>query len=198
MACSRTVLTPSQLTNLPPGTLEKAYTTIQSRLDEVQRYVDIWLQYQALWDMEATTIYNKLGTDLNKWQQLLGKKSFSVTGREVYCVLGCFRVLLLEVFVTCALWCGMVGRLCLSFFSPSTAEIKRARTTFDNSNTRKIFGPIVIDYALVQASVNNKYDYWHKVRLSFCCSCGISLCACHVLWALCVTVCTGELCGSMC
>jgi dynein heavy chain 1 len=95
--------------------LQKAYSTIESKLEEVQKYVVIWLQYQALWDMEANTLYSQLGTDLNKWQQLLG-------------------------------------------------EIKRARTTFDNSATRKSFGPIIIDYAQVQASVNNKYDYWHKVN----------------------------------
>jgi dynein heavy chain 1 len=45
-------------------------------------------------------------------------------------------------------------------------EIKRARTTFDNSSTQKSFGPIIIDYAQVQASVNNKYDYWHKDVIS--------------------------------
>ena len=45
-------------------------------------------------------------------------------------------------------------------------EIKRARTTFDNSSTQKGFGPIIIDYAQVQASVNNKYDYWHKDVIS--------------------------------
>ena len=45
-------------------------------------------------------------------------------------------------------------------------EIKRARTTFDNSSTQKGFGPIIIDYAQVQSSVNNKYDYWHKDVIS--------------------------------
>lgn len=80
--------------------MNAAYTTIENKLNEVQSYVNIWLQYQALWDMEANTVYNKLGNDLVKWQQLLG-------------------------------------------------EIKRARTTFDNSNTWKNFGPIVIDYGQV-------------------------------------------------
>lgn len=46
------------------------------------------------------------------------------------------------------------------------SEIKRARSTFDNSETKKNFGPIVIDYGQVQASVNNKYDYWHKDIIS--------------------------------
>lgn len=102
---------------LPKGMLEKAYGIIETKLEEVQKYVNVWLQYQALWDMEANTVYSKLGNNLVKWQQLLG-------------------------------------------------EIKKARTTFDNSDTQKIFGPIVIDYAQVQASVNNKYDYWHKDFIS--------------------------------
>eukprot|EP01114_Cavostelium_apophysatum_P023031 TRINITY_DN854_c0_g1_i2.p1 TRINITY_DN854_c0_g1~~TRINITY_DN854_c0_g1_i2.p1 ORF type:complete len:4577 (-),score=1545.65 TRINITY_DN854_c0_g1_i2:38-13768(-) len=105
------------VTKLPNGMLEKAYSTIETKLEEVQSYVNIWLQYQALWDMEANAVYSRLGSDLVKWQQLLG-------------------------------------------------EIKRARTTFDNSDTQKNFGPIVIDYGQVQANVNNKYDYWHKEFIS--------------------------------
>ncbi len=97
--------------------MENAYSTIETKLEEVRKYVSIWFQYQALWDMEANSIYSKLGSDLNKWQQLLG-------------------------------------------------EIKKARATFDNSSTQKNFGPIIIDYAQVQASVNNKYDYWHKDVIS--------------------------------
>eukprot|EP01117_Protostelium_nocturnum_P006264 TRINITY_DN2259_c0_g1_i6.p1 TRINITY_DN2259_c0_g1~~TRINITY_DN2259_c0_g1_i6.p1 ORF type:complete len:4259 (-),score=1954.67 TRINITY_DN2259_c0_g1_i6:110-12886(-) len=105
------------LTKLPTGMLSKAYSTIETKLEEVQKYVKVWLQYQALWDMEANAVYAKLGNNLSKWQQLLG-------------------------------------------------EIKKARTTFDNSDTQKVFGPIIIDYAQVQASVNNKYDYWHKDFIS--------------------------------
>lgn len=45
-------------------------------------------------------------------------------------------------------------------------EIKAGRSTFDNSETEKTFGPIVIDYRLVQTKINNKYDYWHKQILN--------------------------------
>ncbi|XP_070577189.1 cytoplasmic dynein 1 heavy chain 1-like [Ptychodera flava] len=45
-------------------------------------------------------------------------------------------------------------------------EIRQARTTFDTSETRKEFGPIVVDYAKVQSKVNLKYDSWHKEVLS--------------------------------
>ena len=45
-------------------------------------------------------------------------------------------------------------------------DIKKSRGTFDTSDTRKEFGPIVIDYAKVQSKVSMKYDSWHKDALS--------------------------------
>eukprot|EP01116_Phalansterium_solitarium_P005286 TRINITY_DN1679_c0_g1_i1.p1 TRINITY_DN1679_c0_g1~~TRINITY_DN1679_c0_g1_i1.p1 ORF type:complete len:4594 (-),score=1709.56 TRINITY_DN1679_c0_g1_i1:318-14099(-) len=61
------------LTKLPDGMLEQAYAAIEKRLDEVQSYANLWLQYQALWDMEAHHMYDQLGDDLNKWQQVIGE-----------------------------------------------------------------------------------------------------------------------------
>lgn len=79
----------------------------------MQKYVKIWLQYQALWDLQTDTIINKLGEDLNQWQELL-------------------------------------------------VEIKKARRTFDTSETSKEFGPIIINFAQVQNKVNLKYDQLHR------------------------------------
>ncbi|ORY38141.1 dynein heavy chain [Rhizoclosmatium globosum] len=45
-------------------------------------------------------------------------------------------------------------------------EIKKARTTFDNSETEKAFGSVVIDYDQVQSKVNAKYDQWQKEILT--------------------------------
>ena len=45
-------------------------------------------------------------------------------------------------------------------------DIKQCRTTFDTSETRKSFGPVVVDYAKVQSKVSLKYDSWHKDVLS--------------------------------
>lgn len=64
-------------------------------------FVQVWLQYQCLWDMQAENIYNRLGEDLTKWQALL-------------------------------------------------VQIRKARGTFDNAETRKEFGPVVIDYGKVR------------------------------------------------
>ena len=41
-------------------------------------------------------------------------------------------------------------------------EIRQGRKTFDQAESEKAFGPIVVDYAAVQSKVNNKYDTWHK------------------------------------
>lgn len=42
---------------------------------------------------------------------------------------------------------------------------RKSRTTFDTSDTRRSYGPIIIDYAKVQAKVTLKYDSWHKEAL---------------------------------
>ncbi|KAI0665821.1 dynein heavy chain [Trametes maxima] len=45
-------------------------------------------------------------------------------------------------------------------------EIKKARSTFDTSETQKSFGVCVIDYEQVRARVNAKYDAWQHDILS--------------------------------
>ncbi|KAJ3290947.1 hypothetical protein HK104_006430 [Borealophlyctis nickersoniae] len=107
----------SLLTKLPDNGLEKAYGLVEERLKQVNEYVDIWLQYQSLWDLEANYVYSVLGEDLARWQQLV-------------------------------------------------LEIKEARTTFDNSETEKSFGSLVIDYEQVQSKVNAKYDSWQRELLN--------------------------------
>jgi dynein heavy chain 1, cytosolic len=41
-------------------------------------------------------------------------------------------------------------------------EIRKTRSTFDNSETQKSFGVAVIDYEQVQSKVNAKYDTWQR------------------------------------
>ena len=45
-------------------------------------------------------------------------------------------------------------------------EIKKARSTFDNSETEKSFGSLSIDYDQVQSKVNAKYDQWQREILN--------------------------------
>ncbi|KAI9339082.1 dynein heavy chain [Obelidium mucronatum] len=50
----------------------------------------------------------------------------------------------------------------LSKWHQLVLEVKKARGTFDNSETEKSFGSLVIDYDQVQSKVNAKYDSWQK------------------------------------
>ena len=43
---------------------------------------------------------------------------------------------------------------------------RRSRATFDNTEVRKEFGPVVVHYGNVQKKVNDKYDMWHKEVLT--------------------------------
>jgi dynein heavy chain 1 len=106
------------LTKLPnnSGPLENAYSAIASKIKEIQNYVNEWLTYQSLWDLQADNLYGKLGDDISKWMECLN-------------------------------------------------DIKKTRTTFDTSDTRREFGPVVIDFAKVQSKVSLKYDSWHKETL---------------------------------
>ncbi|CAG8442752.1 1825_t:CDS:10 [Diversispora eburnea] len=61
------------LTKIPDSSLEKAYEIIENKLKEVSQYVNIWFQFQSLWDLEANYVYSKLGDDLVKWKQILSE-----------------------------------------------------------------------------------------------------------------------------
>ena len=45
------------------------------------------------------------------------------------------------------------------------SNIKKSRATFDTSETKKEFAPVVIDYAKAQSKVSLKYDSWQKDAL---------------------------------
>ncbi|KAI7858782.1 dynein heavy chain [Circinella umbellata] len=107
----------SLLTRMGDGSLKTAYQIIEDKIGQVSEYVNIWLQYQSLWDLESNHVFNILGDDLSKWQQIL-------------------------------------------------LEIKKARSTFDNSETDQSFGPLVVDYEQVQSKVNQKYDQWQREILN--------------------------------
>ncbi|KAI0249468.1 cytoplasmic dynein heavy chain 1 [Lactifluus subvellereus] len=54
----------------------------------------------------------------------------------------------------------------LAHWQQLLTEIKRARATFDTTETQKEFGVCVVDYEQVQARVNAKYDAWQRDILS--------------------------------
>ena len=106
------------LTKLPGGkkVSELAYEMVENTIDAVSKYVEEWLSYQALWDLQPDSLSNKFGEDIGRWMKLL-------------------------------------------------TDIKKSRATFDTSDTKKEFGPVVIDYGKVQSKVSLKYDSWHKDAL---------------------------------
>ncbi|RKP08503.1 dynein heavy chain [Thamnocephalis sphaerospora] len=107
----------SLLTRMDDDSLERAYDLIERKVKEVGDYVNIWLQYQSLWDLESNYVLTQLSDDLAKWQQIL-------------------------------------------------LEIKKARGTFDNAETEKSFGSMIVDYEQVQSKVNAKYDAWQRELLN--------------------------------
>ncbi|KAI4149876.1 MAG: hypothetical protein L6R39_002408 [Caloplaca ligustica] len=51
--------------------LSLAYRTIEEKLGEIKEYVDQWLQFQSLWDLQSEHVVDSLGDDLAGWLQLL-------------------------------------------------------------------------------------------------------------------------------
>src|SRR5699024_1171678 len=51
--------------------LNQVYNAVEARLSEVSDYVDKWLQFQSLWDLQSEQVYDILGDDLSQWLQLL-------------------------------------------------------------------------------------------------------------------------------
>ncbi|KAJ2558174.1 dynein heavy chain [Coemansia sp. RSA 1933] len=106
------------LSRLPDNSLFEAYRSIETMTKQAASYVQIWLQYQALWDLQIDYVLSFLGDDLTKWQSIL-------------------------------------------------LEIRRARSTFDNSETVKYIGAhCVVDYEQVQSKVNARYDSWQREILN--------------------------------
>lgn len=60
-----------QLTSFADGTLEKPLALIEDKVQTVSSYVNKWLQFQSLWDLEAEYVYNRLRDSLADWGQLL-------------------------------------------------------------------------------------------------------------------------------
>ena len=61
------------LTKLPAGSqvLENCYDSVEKTIKDVKAYVDEWLRYQALWDLQPDSLNNKFGEDISKWMKLL-------------------------------------------------------------------------------------------------------------------------------
>jgi len=64
--------------------ITEAYQSLETVLKMADQYFCIWKQYQALWDLQSTQIYDLLGDDVEKWTQILneirqGRKTFDTS-----------------------------------------------------------------------------------------------------------------------
>ncbi|RDW80646.1 cytoplasmic dynein-like protein 1 heavy chain 1 [Coleophoma crateriformis] len=63
-----------RFTDLPAfcaESLSKVYNSVENKLQEISAYIDKWLQFQSLWDLQSDQVYELLGEQLSKWLQLL-------------------------------------------------------------------------------------------------------------------------------
>jgi len=61
------------LTLLPDGLkyLEVAYKTIEEQISQMYEYIQQWLAYQSLWDLQPDMLYERLGNDVSLWVKTL-------------------------------------------------------------------------------------------------------------------------------
>ncbi|KAK0701769.1 dynein heavy chain, N-terminal region 1-domain-containing protein [Lasiosphaeria miniovina] len=52
-------------------TLLRVQTSVENKIRELGSYVDKWLQFQSLWDLQSEHVYDVLGDQLSRWLQLL-------------------------------------------------------------------------------------------------------------------------------
>ncbi|PHH90699.1 hypothetical protein CDD83_2886 [Cordyceps sp. RAO-2017] len=51
--------------------LHRVYVSVERKLGEVSAYVDKWLQFQSLWDLQSEQVYDMLGDHLPRWLECL-------------------------------------------------------------------------------------------------------------------------------
>jgi dynein heavy chain 1 len=61
----------SDLTSRCTESLTLVYGVVEEKTRAIADYVDKWLQFQSLWDLQSEHVYEVLGDDLDKWLQLL-------------------------------------------------------------------------------------------------------------------------------
>ena len=64
----------ARFTDLPmdcTDVLGRVYVAMETKLREISTYVDKWLQFQSLWDLQSEQVYEAIGEKLSNWLQLL-------------------------------------------------------------------------------------------------------------------------------
>ncbi|CAK7266377.1 dynein heavy chain [Sporothrix epigloea] len=74
MRLGTTVVEDARFNDLPADCapmLLRVQTSIETKLRTISEYVDEWLRFQSLWDLQSEKVYNLLGDRLARWLQLL-------------------------------------------------------------------------------------------------------------------------------
>lgn len=74
MSLSTAVYDEPRFNDLPgecTGALLRVQTSVENKIREIGSYVDKWLQFQSLWDLQSEHVYDILGDQLSRWLQLL-------------------------------------------------------------------------------------------------------------------------------
>ncbi|KAK4240895.1 dynein heavy chain, N-terminal region 1-domain-containing protein [Achaetomium macrosporum] len=74
MSISTTVYEEPRFNDLPSEctqALLRVQTSVENKIREIGAYVDKWLQFQSLWDLQSEHVYDVLGDQLSRWLQLL-------------------------------------------------------------------------------------------------------------------------------
>ena len=123
-------------------------------------------RYQVGLDRPITQTYKDLLTKLPGGSTVL-ENAYSVIEKTISCVDAYVK----EWLDYQSLWDLQPDAFVIKFGEDISkwmrllSDIKKSRATFDTSETKKEFGPVVIDYAKGQSKVSLKYDSWHKDAL---------------------------------
>ena len=122
------------------------FNSVSSVHSNVESYVKQWLHYQFLWDMQASAIYNAMGTNVTVWQAMLvdvRKRRQTFDTSETLFQTGPVTVEFGKVQSKVSLkydaWhkemLASFGTMMADHMTEFHCEISRARTDLENSTT---------------------------------------------------------------
>ncbi|KAG6036640.1 Dynein heavy chain cytoplasmic [Claviceps citrina] len=74
MSLNTNIAEEARFTDLPTecaDMLHRVYVSVEKKLQEIGAYVDKWLQFQSLWDLQSEQVYDMLGDHLPRWLECL-------------------------------------------------------------------------------------------------------------------------------
>jgi dynein heavy chain 1 len=64
--------------------IKTCYSKLEQIFNEADSYYETWRSYQSLWDIEQSHVYDLLGDNIDRWNQMLneirqGRKTFDTS-----------------------------------------------------------------------------------------------------------------------